>query len=143
VSRREDVDTVLVPAGAVERLVEKWIAGEVPCSEDIGGLAEHLPWWRFDDAMKRGLRAIGRSGDPEAFELLRRNYARYLRGPEWRARRRERLSFAGNRCELCNVEAELHVHHRTYERIGREELSDLITLCEGCHGNFHATGAPA
>jgi hypothetical protein len=31
----------------------------------------------------------------------------------------------------------MHVHHRTYERIGHEKLSDLCLLCGPCHRLFH------
>jgi 5-methylcytosine-specific restriction endonuclease McrA len=32
-----------------------------------------------------------------------------------------------------------HVHHRTYERWGGDELiTDLVTLCSDCHAMLHA-----
>ena len=36
---------------------------------------------------------------------------------------------------------EQRANHRTYERKGRERLSDLILLCRKCHGRFHAEAA--
>lgn len=41
---------------------------------------------------------------------------------------------AGGRCERCNERTRrLEVHHLTYERFGRELLTDLQGLCEPCH----------
>lgn len=39
-------------------------------------------------------------------------------------------------CEQCGYEPYkpcLQVHHKTYDRIFREELDDLILLCPKCH----------
>ena len=41
---------------------------------------------------------------------------------------------AGGRCERCGERTRrLEVHHLTYERFGRELLTDLQALCEPCH----------
>lgn len=63
-------------------------------------------------------------------------YAEYLQTPAWRERRAERLRFAGHRCEVCNAGGRLEVHHRTYERLGRELMTDLVALCRECHRLF-------
>lgn len=67
-------------------------------------------------------------------------YEDYLQSPEWKQRAEELKERAGNRCQLCNAsdqECVLHVHHRTYERIGNEEPMDLFVLCELCHARTH------
>jgi sirohydrochlorin ferrochelatase len=48
----------------------------------------------------------------------------------------EELRRAGYRCRLCNLgspDVVLTVHHRTYERLGKELADDLTTLCMECH----------
>jgi hypothetical protein len=41
---------------------------------------------------------------------------------------------AGGCCERCGAKTRrLEVHHLTYERFGRELLTDLQGLCEPCH----------
>jgi hypothetical protein len=40
---------------------------------------------------------------------------------------------AGYRCERCEGKRDLEVHHRTYERLGREWDQDLEVLCCRCH----------
>lgn len=41
------------------------------------------------------------------------NYDDYIRSELWSAKRRTRLDFARQRCELCNRSDRLDVHHRT------------------------------
>lgn len=66
----------------------------------------------------------------------RRAYLEYLKTHAWRRLRQRRLEQDGYTCtvqlEGCTVEAE-QVHHKTYERLGREWLSDLQSCCESCH----------
>jgi 5-methylcytosine-specific restriction endonuclease McrA len=50
----------------------------------------------------------------------------------------------GHECTNCHATqfdgATLHTHHLTYCRRGRERLSDLITLCQNCHEQYHDRG---
>jgi hypothetical protein len=65
------------------------------------------------------------------------DYYAYLKSPEWAVRRQWKLEAAENRCQLCDATDRLQVHHRTYERLGKERIADLIVLCERCHRKFH------
>jgi 5-methylcytosine-specific restriction endonuclease McrA len=60
-------------------------------------------------------------------------YAAYMKSEAWRAKRKVVLFRAGNRCQRCGERKGLQVHHLTYDRLGRESLSDLICLCKNCH----------
>jgi hypothetical protein len=40
-------------------------------------------------------------------------------------------------CQRCGFPYELNVHHKTYERLGHEDLKDLILLCRSCHAREH------
>lgn len=73
-------------------------------------------------------------------ELREMDYQDYLKTPEWQEIRREALRRAKNRCQICNSSDYLHVHHRTYENKGDEDLSDLTVLCSDCHQIFHQAG---
>lgn len=64
-------------------------------------------------------------------------YSFYLQSKEWASLRKKVLARAQHRCQLCNSKEKLHVHHRTYERIFKEHVSDLTVLCEPCHTMFH------
>jgi hypothetical protein len=66
-----------------------------------------------------------------------KDYQRYLESTEWRTRRQMAMDAAQRRCQLCYGAYNLHVHHRTYERVGREWPTDLTVLCADCHGLFH------
>lgn len=64
-------------------------------------------------------------------------YRNYLTTDGWRARRIVALEFAHYRCQLCNSDKNLEVHHRCYDKLGREPLSDLVVLCAQCHRRHH------
>jgi hypothetical protein len=65
-------------------------------------------------------------------------YKDYLQTEHWTSVRRRALEFSGDRCQLCNLSGvTLHVHHRTYDRLGDELDGDLIVLCAACHSKFH------
>jgi 5-methylcytosine-specific restriction endonuclease McrA len=71
-----------------------------------------------------------------------------MNSPEWRVKRHKRLVMDLGICmgvvvekngkkHLCLSRERLEVHHLSYARLGREELSDLITLCHECHKAVH------
>jgi hypothetical protein len=68
-------------------------------------------------------------------------YQEYLQTEHWAKARKTALERADFKCRVCNVgDTELHVHHRTYQRLGREREEDLIVLCKECHSLFHEHG---
>jgi 5-methylcytosine-specific restriction endonuclease McrA len=64
-------------------------------------------------------------------------YNEYLKSPYWRAIRRRVLYRAGNQCEHCGSSQNLQIHHKTYERLGCEQMDDLEALCDSCHAHHH------
>lgn len=64
-------------------------------------------------------------------------YFSYIDHPDWKKKANKRRAEAGMRCQVSNHSvwetASLDVHHRTYERLGREESNDLTVLCRRCH----------
>lgn len=72
--------------------------------------------------------------------FLPNDYHGYLRSEAWKERRARAIEAAGGRCQVCNSNRSLNVHHRTYERVMSEIPGDLIVLCETCHGIFHRNG---
>jgi len=76
---------------------------------------------------------------PEQIKALRAiPYSEYLLSVWWKEHIRPRaLDRADNRCQICNSEERLNVHHRTYERLGEEWDGDVIVLCRACHHLFH------
>lgn len=63
-------------------------------------------------------------------------YLQYLKSYDWQVKRQRALKSAGYRCQVCNSEMSLEVHHRTYDNIGDEQPSDLTVLCDPCHELF-------
>lgn len=78
---------------------------------------------------------VTNTGDDKSF-----NYKEYLKSPEWKERSADAKKRAGYRCQVCNRSREdgivLESHHRTYERVGHEDPSDITVLCDICHGLF-------
>jgi hypothetical protein len=78
---------------------------------------------------------------PERVQVLAQMpYQDYLQTAEWQERRKAALKRAGYRCQVCDRERLLHVHHRTYVRRGNELPGDLTVLCNECHALFHGKG---
>ncbi len=69
------------------------------------------------------------------------HYAKYIQSKEWKRKRRLRLKFDGGKCTAFHFlpeRANLHVHHKTYKRLGNESVRfDLITLCAKHHKKVH------
>jgi 5-methylcytosine-specific restriction endonuclease McrA len=64
-------------------------------------------------------------------------YRDYLQSDTWKDKRRAKLEQKGRSCERCSSTTKIQVHHKTYDRIGHERLSDLEILCDACHKAHH------
>ena len=67
-------------------------------------------------------------------------YQQYLKSGHWTDVKRRFKSSKLYRgcCECCeNRNVPLHVHHKTYKRLGSEKLNDLVTVCAPCHTEIH------
>jgi hypothetical protein len=84
------------------------------------------------------LRAVGIPVEFVSLELC--DYDLYLKTEHWKIVREMALEHFERRCGVCNSSENLHVHHRTYERRGKEDPRDVIVLCRACHRIFHDNG---
>lgn len=67
-------------------------------------------------------------------------YQAYLKSPQWFVKREQVFKRDNFKCRHCHSAVTLetgHCHHKTYRRLGDEQLSDLITLCRKCHDLYH------
>jgi hypothetical protein len=67
---------------------------------------------------------------------MNRAYRAHLASQAWRSFCLKVKTRDEHRCVTCNADANetrLEVHHRTYDRLGQERLSDCYTLCRDCH----------
>lgn len=63
-------------------------------------------------------------------------YRDVLDSPRWQALRERLIAERDNACASCAVvkpARDLQLHHKTYDRLGRELASDLEVLCKMCH----------
>lgn len=72
----------------------------------------------------------------EVILLTKAEYAEYLRSPHWRQFRKSAEKHLPKVCP-CGARRGLHLHHMTYERLGRERLEDVAWLCGDCHHALH------
>jgi 5-methylcytosine-specific restriction endonuclease McrA len=101
------------------------------------GMSINLSWWVWA-VLAGGLVMTVLEERQRAARKAR--HRAYLRSREWRARRKDALAVAGGRCQDCGASRDLHVHHLTYKRYGRELSRDLRVLCSGCHRRRHRDG---
>lgn len=66
-------------------------------------------------------------------------YEAYLHSAQWQKIRSERLRVDNFKCQKCGRPFDLQVHHLIYDRIGHEDINDLITLCKNCHAQIEKT----
>jgi len=113
-------------------------------------IAIHLLLGLSPELVDTHIRAFERAGvmphrkKPETVATLSSMpYPDYLLTGHWQEVREKVLFRDGYMCMLCCSNQSLHVHHRTYEHRGEEQLHlrDLITLCEVCHTKFHGREA--
>ncbi len=119
--------------GAVEAVIAEIGPAQAAQIVDLAG-GPYLAWLieQRTAAILPSIRAAHR-----ARALVSMPYREYLATPEWAERAAATRRRFGNRCAVCNADAELDAHHRTYERRGAEEPADLTALCRACHGLFH------
>ena len=61
-------------------------------------------------------------------------YAAYLKTAQWKNIRAVMLKLSDGKCARCGHGLpDLEVHHKTYERLGKERMTDLEVLCRTCH----------
>ena len=66
------------------------------------------------------------------------NYEDYIRSEKWKRVRKRYAKNYPMRCYVCGSTKRVQLHHKTYKRLGRERMSDLLWLCEECHMLVHA-----
>lgn len=85
------------------------------------------------------MRQLTRWGTTEVPRIIKPRYRVHLQSKGWRRVRYLVMMQAQGVCEVCGIQWAHHVHHETYERLGRERLTDLLAVCNGCHESIHRT----
>lgn len=64
----------------------------------------------------------------------RRYYEQHLRSPYWQNLKAKVIQMRGYECERCGLTSGLDLHHKNYDRLGRERVEDVELVCrENCH----------
>jgi len=64
-------------------------------------------------------------------------YNGYLKSQAWFEKKEAVHKRAEYTCEICKTATSFQVHHLTYERVGNENMEDLIAVCASCHEELH------
>lgn len=64
-----------------------------------------------------------------------KEYNAYLESPNWQEKRKKVLERDSYLC-ICGERGTIG-HHKTYDNLGQEPLSDLVALCKNCHDGYH------
>lgn len=70
-------------------------------------------------------------------QTARSRYEEYINSDAWSERRAAFFEHHPRRCRSCGTGKQIHLHHTTYQRLGREEDEDLVPLCEHHHRVVH------
>jgi hypothetical protein len=100
---------------------------------------ESLPLWS-DGIAERAIqeaRFAAESLQAEKNQEWWDRYHAHLASDYWHALRRKALRRDNWLCQGCLEAAAEHIHHLTYERLGRELLCDVVSLCIDCHQICH------
>ena len=62
---------------------------------------------------------------------------KYMISAEWLELRTLVFTRDNHTCQSCGSKIALNCHHIMYDRLGAENLEDLITLCKSCHQYQH------
>ena len=73
------------------------------------------------------------------YEASNTFYHKYMKSDIWKKKRAEIIKRDGYKCTnpKCGSAINLVVHHTTYEHLGYEDDTELITLCKKCHEKLH------
>ncbi len=69
-------------------------------------------------------------------------YSEYLKSDEWLAIRERVIERDGGQCKVSGDTTRLQVHHLSYRNVGREQDSELVTLCKRVHEAIHDANNP-
>lgn len=64
-------------------------------------------------------------------------YREYMTSQQWVKRKRDYFETHRRVCKACGSLKRIHLHHKTYRRLGFERDADLVPLCHKCHTNLH------
>jgi hypothetical protein len=71
---------------------------------------------------------------------MNKEYVKYLNSETWKNTKNlfYKSKYNKNKCYICEKkDVPFDLHHKTYERVGCERLTDLVQVCRPCHKSIH------
>lgn len=115
------------------------VGGEPECSS---GDYEYPAYWL---RLAGGLVAIPR-GKRRSYGVnmprVKGEYEAYMKSDAWAAMKTRWIKSPlckGHVCHAkgCSSSKHIEFHHKTYARLGKENLSDIVMICRECHTKIH------
>lgn len=101
----------------------------------IVGVSNQYSWKYFPKSSGLIRAIVARGGEFLIYMDIK--YREYLISKKWEGYKNAIHYIYNDQCYICGSTKELHVHHKTYDRIYHEDLDDLILLCKYCHEKVH------
>ncbi len=98
-------------------------------------LERHIKWKESKTAESDYIYSISKQLEFNKTDYVK--YLNHLQSPYWKNIRQQVLLRDNNTCQKCLKAPAQEVHHLTYNNLGNENLSDLLSLCRICHFSLH------
>lgn len=126
---------------------EKWI-GEIMSTKQVMDNWRNWGWlglytWLLPhyESLSEGEKLmLDELRNVEHFTYIR-NPRRYYESDYWASLRKRMMAEAT--CWVCETSQSLHLHHRHYNSIYREDENSVVVLCSKCHILVHPFGSMA
>jgi 5-methylcytosine-specific restriction endonuclease McrA len=102
----------------------------------VGWFKDYIIDGRRDKPTKPSRTTPSTYSSPNLDRWTTTRYHTYLKSPEWKSLVL-RVKYRDQVCQLTGSTDNLEVHHITYDRLGNEDLSDLVLLSRSAHQFVH------
>ena len=106
-----------------------------------------IGWWhralflancRHYVAKRKQLQPLSKTLGQKLRSLGYSSYWEYICSPRWQKKQQQYWrSKYPKTCFVCGTKKRIQLHHRTYTRLGKERLTDLVPLCKRHHQLVH------
>lgn len=108
------------------------------CHLNHKSAAEHEAFWdRYKHRRRDRVRKREKNRRPRASLPFAGSYHEYLQSHQWQRKRNAAFAHYGKKCCRCQATTRLQVHHRHYNTLFNEAVTDLEVLCDDCHSSEH------
>lgn len=94
-------------------------------------------WSKLQKSQRKKKPSKSKRKNHRRSEPCKVNYRKYIKSKAWQRIRTRAIEHADGQCRKCGSRMNIQVHHKHYQTLGRERLSDLDVICRQCHADGH------